>query len=72
MIAISGYRLERPIGRGGMSTVYLALQESVQREVALKVLTTSLATEEEFSQRFLHEARIAAALQHPKIGRAHV
>lgn len=67
MIAISGYRLERPIGRGGMSTVYLALQESVQREVALKVLTTSLATEEEFSQRFLHEARIAAALQHPNI-----
>lgn len=67
MIAIRGYRLERPIGRGGMSTVYLALQESVQREVALKVLTSALAGEEEFSQRFLHEARIAAGLRHPNI-----
>ena len=67
MIAISGYRLERPIGRGGMSTVYLALQESVQREVALKVLSASLSGEEEFSHRFLHEARIAAGLKHPNI-----
>lgn len=67
MIEISGYRLERPIGRGGMSTVYLALQESVQREVALKVLTSSLSGEEEFSHRFLHEARIAAGLKHPNI-----
>lgn len=64
---IPGYRILRPLGRGGMSTVYLALQESVQREVALKIMAGVLLGDEEFSQRFLREARIAASLRHPNV-----
>ncbi|MCG6117389.1 MAG: protein kinase [Aquimonas sp.] len=64
---IPGYRVLRPLGRGGMSTVYLALQESVQREVALKIMAGVLLGDEEFSHRFLREARIAASLRHPNV-----
>ncbi len=67
MIEIPGYRIDRPIGRGGMSTVYLALQESVQREVALKIMAGTLLGDEEFGERFLREARIAASLRHPSV-----
>ena len=67
MIEIPGYRIDRPIGRGGMSTVYLALQESVQREVALKIMSGTLLGDEEFGERFLREARIAASLRHPNV-----
>jgi serine/threonine-protein kinase PpkA len=67
VIEIPGYRIDRPIGRGGMSTVYLALQESVQREVALKIMAGSLLGDEEFGERFLREARIAASLRHPNV-----
>ncbi|SDD41689.1 serine/threonine-protein kinase [Aquimonas voraii] len=67
MIEIPGYRIDRPIGRGGMSTVYLALQESVQREVALKIMSGALLGDEEFGERFLREARIAASLRHPNV-----
>lgn len=67
MIEIPGYRIARPLGRGGMSTVYLALQESVQREVALKIMAGSLLGDEEFGERFLREARIAASLRHPGV-----
>ena len=64
MIEIPGYHILRQLGRGGMATVYLAMQESVQREVALKVMSTSLLTDPDFSERFLREARIAAKLHH--------
>ena len=64
MIEIPGYRILRQLGRGGMATVYLALQESVQREVALKVMSSSLQADPDFSERFLREARIAAKLHH--------
>ncbi len=47
-----------------MATVYLAMQESVQREIALKVMSPSLLTDPDFSERFLREARIAARLHH--------
>lgn len=50
-----------------MSTVYLALQESVQREVALKIMSGTLLGDEEFGERFLREARIAASLRHPNV-----
>ena len=39
---IPGYRVLRPLGRGGMASVYLALQESVEREVALKIMAPQL------------------------------
>ena len=64
MIEIPGYHILRQLGRGGMATVYLATQESVQREVALKVMSTALLTDPDFSERFLREARIAAQLHH--------
>ena len=64
MIEISGYRLLRQLGRGGMATVYLAVQESVDREVALKVMSPALLADPNFGERFLREAKIAAKLHH--------
>ena len=67
ILDISGYRILRTLGRGGMATVYLAEQQSVQREVALKVMSTTLLGDEQFGERFLREARIAAKLRHPNV-----
>lgn len=64
MIEIPGYRVLRQLGRGGMATVYLAIQESVDREVALKVMSPTLNSDPTFGERFLREARIAAKLHH--------
>ena len=71
MIEIPGYRVLRPLGRGGMATVYLAVQESVQREVALKVMSMALRGDPEFGKRFLREARIAAGLRHRHVVQVH-
>ncbi len=65
--AIPGYRIVRELGRGGMGTVYLAVQESLGREVALKLLSPSLARDASASERFLREGRIAAKLVHRHI-----
>ena len=64
MIEIPGYRLLRQLGRGGMATVYLAVQESVDREVALKIMSPALLVDPNFGERFLREAKIAARLHH--------
>ena len=64
---VGGYRVERVLGRGGMGTVLLAVQESLHRPVALKLLPTSLAADREFVARFQKEARAAAALNHPNV-----
>jgi serine/threonine-protein kinase PpkA len=64
VIEIPGYRLLRQLGRGGMATVYLAVQESVDREVALKVMSPALLADPNFGERFLREAKIAARLHH--------
>ncbi|MGA9420953.1 MAG: protein kinase, partial [Rhodanobacteraceae bacterium] len=64
MIEIPGYRLLRQLGRGGMATVYLAIQQSVDREVALKVMSPALLADPNFGARFLREAKIAARLHH--------
>ncbi|MEJ5207709.1 protein kinase [Denitratimonas sp. CY0512] len=61
----------RTLGRGGMATVYLAEQQSVQREVALKVMSPLLASDEQFGERFLREARIIAKLSHPHVVQVH-
>ncbi len=61
---IPGYRILHPLGRGGMASVYLALQESVEREVALKIMAPQLSADPTFGDRFLREARIAAKLHH--------
>ena len=64
---IPGYQIERELGQGGMAIVYLALQESLHRPVALKVIKPVLTTDEEFAQRFLREGRIIAQLSDPHI-----
>ncbi|MEO7064655.1 MAG: protein kinase [Dokdonella sp.] len=64
MIEIPGYRLLRQLGRGGMATVYLAVQESVDREVALKIMSPALLVDPNFGERFMREAKIAAHLHH--------
>ena len=66
-IHIPGYQIKRQLGRGGMAFVYLAIQESFGREVALKVLAPDHAQDKEFSERFLREARIISQLVHPNI-----
>lgn len=64
---IPGYQIERELGQGGMAIVYLALQESLHRHVALKIIKPVLTTDEEFAQRFLREGRIIAQLSDPHI-----
>ena len=66
-VDIPGYRILRSLGEGGMASVYLALQESLDREVALKVMSPSLAANAEFTERFLKEGRLAAKLSHPNL-----
>ncbi len=66
-INIPGYRILRPIGEGGMASVFLAVQESLDREVALKVMSPALAANSEFASRFISEGRITAKLQHPNL-----
>jgi hypothetical protein len=66
-IAIPGYKILRPIGEGGMASVFLAVQESLDREVALKVMAPALAANSEFTERFLKEGKITAKLQHQNL-----
>lgn len=64
---IPGYRTIRKINQGGMSSVYLAIQLSVGREVALKVMSPTLNGDPVFSERFQREANIVGQLSHPNI-----
>jgi hypothetical protein len=66
-IDIPGYKILRPIGEGGMASVFLAIQQSLDREVALKVMSPVLAANSEFASRFLIEGKITAKLQHPNL-----
>jgi hypothetical protein len=68
---VSGYQIERVIGRGGMGTVYLAKQLSLDRHVALKVMSKRWATDPVFVARFTREAFAAAQLSHPNIVQIH-
>ncbi|MFJ7153898.1 serine/threonine-protein kinase [Streptomyces sp. NPDC101118] len=64
---IAGYRVEAEIGRGGMAVVYRARDLRLERTVALKLLAPELARNDTFRQRFAHESRVAAAIDHPHI-----
>ncbi len=64
---VAGFRIESVLGRGGMSVVYVAEQIRLARRVALKVLTTELAWDEQFRERFVRESHIAATIDHPNI-----
>jgi serine/threonine-protein kinase len=64
---IGGYELIEKIGSGTMGTVYRAMQLSLDRVVAIKVLSPHLAHKKDFADRFLREARAVAKLNHPNV-----
>jgi serine/threonine protein kinase len=65
--AIGPYRVLRELGRGAMGTVYLARQESLQRDLAIKVLAAEFTRDVEFVARFRREGLISSKLRHPNI-----
>ncbi len=64
---VGRYLVQSRLGRGGMATVYLAHDPSINRNVAIKFLHASLAEDEECHARFLAEARAAGGLSHPNV-----
>ena len=67
---VGGYELRKILGVGGMGIVYLAVQKSVGREVAVKILPANLAANEEHCQRFFREVRTLAMIEHPNVVQA--
>ena len=61
------FRLQERIGAGGMSTVYLAFDETLERQVAIKMLHADMSHDDAALERFRREARSAARLQHPHV-----
>jgi len=66
-LANGRYRFERHLGSGGMASVWLAEDTTLQRAVAIKLIADTLADDERWLARFQREARAAAALSHPHI-----
>jgi len=67
VIEIPGYTILGKVGQGGMASVFRARQVLLDRDVALKVMSSQLAQDEAYAQRFLQEARMLAALNHPNV-----
>ncbi len=65
------YALQHVLGEGGMGTVWLARNEILEVDVAIKLLRSEFASHAEAGQRFLHEARATAKLKHPNIVQLH-
>jgi Protein kinase domain/SIR2-like domain len=61
------YRIESVLGRGGMGAVYLAEDTRLERKVAVKLIAADVAQDAAFRDRFLHETRVAASIEHPHI-----
>lgn len=68
---LPGYALERHIGRGGMGDVWLARHQTLDRQVALKVVRGEYASDPAYVDRFLREARAAAKVNHPRVVTVH-
>lgn len=64
---IRGYSIKKQLGVGGMSRVYLANDPKLKRNIAVKVLLSSYASDKRVTKRFVKEARTAAQLQHSNI-----
>jgi serine/threonine protein kinase len=62
-----GFRIERTLGHGGMGIVYLATEVRLERQVALKVIRTELAGDQDFRARFRSEQLTAASVEHPRV-----
>ena len=67
MIEIPNFTIKKELGRGGMATVYLAVQDMLNRDVALKVLLPDMMKNENLRKNFLSEGNIIARLEHPNI-----
>jgi serine/threonine protein kinase/Tfp pilus assembly protein PilF len=65
------YRLERELGRGGMGVVFLAVDTTLDRRVAIKAVHPELAAHQSIGRRFLAEARTIARLRHPNVVAVH-
>lgn len=65
--SVSGYRIERLMGEGGMALVYQARHEVIDRRFAIKVLRPEVAADELLAKNFLREAQTLSALRHPNI-----
>src|SRR5580765_3276900 len=65
--AVAGHRIEGLLGEGGMTTVYEAHQISLNRVVALKILTQRVGADPTFRDRFRRECEAQAGLDHPNI-----
>ena len=63
----AGHRIEALVGRGGMGVVYRAMQVTLERTVALKVIAPDLLQDERARRRFLQECRLAASIDHPHV-----
>ena len=66
-VNIGDFQLIKCIGTGGMGEVWLAYQDTMDRHVALKILSPALTDDEKFVSRFMQEVKISAKLQHPNI-----
>ncbi len=64
---IPGYKLKKKLGEGAMGKVYKAIQISMDRPVAIKILSPDLKNDESYTKRFFREARSVAKLNHPNI-----
>jgi Protein kinase domain len=62
-----GYRIEEPIGRGGMGVVYRAYDLRLKRPVALKLVAPELSLDERFRDRFARETELAMSVEHPNV-----
>ena len=64
---VGGYRIDGTLGEGGMGVVYRATQLSLNRSVALKILSADLGDDQDFRERFRREGLLQAAIDHPHI-----